>query len=64
MMVIIVKDPRHPWTNLFMGDDRLHFRSDTDGERLLCVHDVVVIVVDVGIAGGGGEELEDGGGGG
>jgi len=25
-------DNKYPWTNLFMGDERLQLRSDTDGE--------------------------------
>ncbi len=25
------QDPKYPWSNLFVGDDRLQLRSDTDG---------------------------------
>ena len=29
------QDPKYPWDNLFMGDDRLQLRSDTDEQLVL-----------------------------
>lgn len=34
------QDPKYPWSNLFIGDERLQLRSDTDGgcmSHFVCV---------------------------
>ncbi|GAB5032075.1 thioredoxin-like protein 1 [Nannochloropsis oceanica] len=32
---VLNADPKYPWDNLFMGDDRLQLRSDTDEQLVL-----------------------------
>ncbi|EKU21349.1 hypothetical protein NSK_002318 [Nannochloropsis salina CCMP1776] len=32
---VLNADPKYPWENLFMGDDRLQLRSDTDEQLIL-----------------------------
>lgn len=32
---VLNQDQKYPWTNLFIGDERLQLRSDTDGKCLV-----------------------------
>jgi len=60
------QDPKYPWENLFMGDDRLQLRSDTDEQLVLHlvfsesvkVHSINLVAPELGRDGGreGGKE--------